>query len=836
MAVRAGLLVAFLIGGASLAGAAPDGSSANPTPTSAKRHVEPEEEPVSPIGLIIAGVALAGFAAILLIGRRKRHEPQAPNKDLADVYLMIETDERAFAWTNPAMHIAAEHGEVLLHLPVGTHEVHIQVGAEEFTRTLVIDRPRKMRIPVNLAKDRIARTVSAQMAQAEPAMRVSTPTQPPGRTRPSPTTGSPGLSSDPFAAAPRMAASPSPGPAPDASFGGISPAPSAPSAPTGESQVTFADQLASLIDVELTPTPAAAPDEIPDKPAASWGLDLDPHEPAPAPKAPRPAPQPVPKPIDAPLDLSPPVRSRTPTMDKPPAPVELGLDLGAPTAAPELEPLPQSPADLLPPSPRRKSPLTQQLMPEGGLDGGLGGLDSGLDSGLDRTPRRKASPTSQVLPPAPPRPSPLAHTRKKTPTVQRSPLADVSPAPGRPMPVSPLDAQGRAGADSESNRPVLDISLDDVPHKAAARTPASNASSASDLALDSLDNLAPPQPRTISSERGAPVAEFELAHSVHTPAAPGAPLPEVNATNVQDLTLGDGDDMSIRRLPKNMTSRPMPALTDVTLDDSPLELPARAAQVPARLAPLRPAAPAAATSALDDILDFGDSSAPTGQIGGRYERLAPLGVGSIGRLYRARDDVGSELMMEEVPGDARPVAPPELLVTLSSPNLVRFVDYIVDNSGGHVVTELVMGKSLAEMLAERRGFAALEAIGIIDQVCAALGYAHERGVFLGVQPSSVRISGRAVKLLGFVTSPRATPYTAPELAMRGGRPDARSDLYAVGVTLTELLTGAPPQGQLAFPADVPRTLQSVIRKLLSREPTIRPGSVQSVRDAFASIF
>ncbi|MBA2538587.1 MAG: hypothetical protein H0V17_03045, partial [Deltaproteobacteria bacterium] len=112
-----------------------------------------------------------------------------------------------------------------------------------------------------------------------------------------------------------------------------------------------------------------------------------------------------------------------------------------------------------------------------------------------------------------------------------------------------------------------------------------------------------------------------------------------------------------------------------------------------------------------------------------------------------------------------------------------------------------------------------------------------RGVFhRSVRPGCIVISGRTAKLNGFGMSlGKPTPYQAPELLH--GEPDPRSDLYSVGVTLAQLLTGSlPALGKLELPADVPRNLAQLIRKLVSREPMIRPANIKVVRDAFSAIF
>jgi serine/threonine-protein kinase len=285
-------------------------------------------------------------------------------------------------------------------------------------------------------------------------------------------------------------------------------------------------------------------------------------------------------------------------------------------------------------------------------------------------------------------------------------------------------------------------------------------------------------------------------------------MPKVTAASVNDLTLDD-DDLPIKRvpMPSRTTSRPQPSIDTFALDDSSGDLP---------------------------------TGPGLGLIHDRYRRLLAMGTGPLGTLHRGRDEAAKrDIMIEEVSRDVTLSAPANALGALTHPNLVKFYGHVIDGAAAYLITEIVEGKSLRQQLAERGAFASLEAIGIIDQVCAGLAAAHERNVFhRGVRPDCIVMAGRTAKLMGFAWGPsaRSSPYTAPEL-VGGGPADARADLYSVGVTLAELLTGSVPvPGKLEFPSDVPRALASLVRKLLSREPTIRPASVKAVRDAFSAVF
>jgi hypothetical protein len=342
--------------------------------------------------------------------------------------------------------------------------------------------------------------------------------------------------------------------------------------------------------------------------------------------------------------------------------------------------------------------------------------------------------------------------------------------------------------------------------------------------------------------------DFALDELVRRPARPEEPLPKVSAGSVADLSL-DEDHLPRNRIPSppRTSSKPMPSLEDFTLeDDIPLDGPRPVAPMHRPVPMPRPPPPIEST--VDDLLGTRPAARasstkppPGGALSSRYRKLAQLGAGPSGLLYRGRDESATrDVLIEELPPEITLSGNAKTLANLNHANIVRFYEHVSEAGIGYVITEAVDGKSLKQLLVERGGtLSSLEAIGLIDQVCAALSYAHERGVFhRAIRPACIVLAGRTVKVtaFGMTLGASTTDYTAPELLV-GGAADARADLYSLGVTLAELLTGGVPEaGRLVFPTDVPRNLASLIRKLLSREPTIRPASAKVVRDAFSSIF
>ncbi len=269
---------------------------------------------------------------------------------------------------------------------------------------------------------------------------------------------------------------------------------------------------------------------------------------------------------------------------------------------------------------------------------------------------------------------------------------------------------------------------------------------------------------------------------------------------------------------------------------------------------------------------------------GPYEILAPLGAGGMGEVYRAKDpklgrDVAIKVLPEAVAGDADRLARFERearsLASLNHPNIVTI--FSIEESGGtrFLAMELVEGESLDTLLASG-GLPLSRFFEISVPLSEALSAAHERGiVHRDLKPGNVMITreGR-VKVLDFGLARREpaesdpnltnTPtesraeltgegqvfgtvaYMSPEQA-RGGKVDARSDVFSLGVLLYQMLTGQRPhQGASAVDiissilrdkppsvtdlrTDVPPYLARVLRRCLEKDPRDR---YQTSRDVF----
>ena len=212
--------------------------------------------------------------------------------------------------------------------------------------------------------------------------------------------------------------------------------------------------------------------------------------------------------------------------------------------------------------------------------------------------------------------------------------------------------------------------------------------------------------------------------------------------------------------------------------------------------------------------------------GGRYTLLRALGRGGMGEVWLAQDnELGVQRALKfappEVAADARSVAmlKREAIAgtSLAHPNIVRIFDFAHDpvEMESAVVMEVVEGKSLAELQAKRieetgNGFFEPEEIEKwLHDACVALDYAHCEGrVHRDLKPQNLMVetaTGR-LKIMDFGISHRigdsfsqltgkdssgTLPYMSPQQVM-GERPHSSDDIYGLGATLYDLLSGSPP--------------------------------------------
>jgi serine/threonine protein kinase/TolB-like protein len=269
---------------------------------------------------------------------------------------------------------------------------------------------------------------------------------------------------------------------------------------------------------------------------------------------------------------------------------------------------------------------------------------------------------------------------------------------------------------------------------------------------------------------------------------------------------------------------------------------------------------------------------PRGSRIGSYEIDALIGVGGMGEVYRARDsrlgrEVAIKILPDELTSDpdrrARLDREARVLASLNHPNIAAIygIEESADGMLG-LVLELVTGSTLADRLATG-ALPLREALSIAGQIAAALEAAHEAQIIhrdLKPQNIGLRRDG-GVKVLDFgiakVLDPQpdagetavggtrfgsvlgTSAYMSPE-QMRGHEVDRRSDVWAFGCVLYEMLTGRlvfegeSPSDQVAavlrgepdwnlLPAGVPQSVRSLLRRCLEKDPNRRLRDIGDVR-------
>ena len=257
-------------------------------------------------------------------------------------------------------------------------------------------------------------------------------------------------------------------------------------------------------------------------------------------------------------------------------------------------------------------------------------------------------------------------------------------------------------------------------------------------------------------------------------------------------------------------------------------------------------------------------------IAGRYKLTRVLGEGGMARVYEAEDRrlgrrVAVKLLLPQFTSDPEFLRRFEqegrLAASLSHPNVVGVFDVGQDGQYHYIVMELVDGQTLKDAITRSAPLPVAEAIRIAMEVCAGISIAHSRGmVHRDIKPQNILLTADGqVKVADFGIARRATSatvtqtgtvlgsvhYLSPEQA-QGLEAGPRSDLYALGITLYEMLTGRVPfnaenpiavamQQVQATPAPprqlnrgIPPALEAVILRLLAKNPNDRFPDAASV--------
>lgn len=279
-------------------------------------------------------------------------------------------------------------------------------------------------------------------------------------------------------------------------------------------------------------------------------------------------------------------------------------------------------------------------------------------------------------------------------------------------------------------------------------------------------------------------------------------------------------------------------------------------------------------------------------LGEKYRILCPVGKGSMGVVYKAiQESTGREMavkLLHHFLGSnsdsvKRFHREAKAVSRLSHPNIIRLYDFgVVDEGQPYIVTELLNGVTLSDVL-RKRGFVDLkQALPLFSQVCAAVGEAHRsRVIHRDLKPENIvleevdidgnldapdLIKKNAVRVLDFgvakmwtdtgATSASLTiegkvcgspAYMSPEQC-RGVDVDYRTDIYSMGVVFFETLTGrrpfaaddlmalmlmhvnnqAPSMGSVNEQVTFPKEINDVIMKAMAKNPNDRQQSAEEL--------
>jgi len=228
-----------------------------------------------------------------------------------------------------------------------------------------------------------------------------------------------------------------------------------------------------------------------------------------------------------------------------------------------------------------------------------------------------------------------------------------------------------------------------------------------------------------------------------------------------------------------------------------------------------------------------------GQTLGKYRILAPIGSGGFGAVYLAQDTWIDKKVAIKVPhrqaldfGEL--LKEPRLLASLSHPNIVSITTAEKQDNVFFIVMEYVPGETLEHIIATRGVLDLPLALDFTCQICNAVDHAHRQGVIhRDLRPANVLVTeANVLKVADFGTSRfleiaahgttviGSPPYMAPEQFQ--GKAVFASDIYSLGVTMYQMLTGALP-----YDTPSPAELERLMKGDLVTPPRTRNSAIPS---------
>jgi serine/threonine protein kinase len=261
---------------------------------------------------------------------------------------------------------------------------------------------------------------------------------------------------------------------------------------------------------------------------------------------------------------------------------------------------------------------------------------------------------------------------------------------------------------------------------------------------------------------------------------------------------------------------------------------------------------------------------------GDYEVLGVLGAGGMGQVFKVRNVISDrieamKILLPDLAGRQdladRFLREIKLLAGLNHPNIAALRTALTLNNQLVMVMEYVEGTTLATRL-EQGAISAADAVNYTNQVLSALSYAHSQKVIhRDIKPANMMLTPQGVvKLMDFGIARSGTDrgltmtgttmgslyYMSPE-QVKGQPTDARSDLYSLGVSLYEMVTGErpfradsdyslmaahlqqPPKPPIELRADLPAALNEIILMAIAKDPALRFQSADAFRNALNNV-
>ncbi|MBZ0232336.1 MAG: serine/threonine protein kinase, partial [Deltaproteobacteria bacterium] len=264
-----------------------------------------------------------------------------------------------------------------------------------------------------------------------------------------------------------------------------------------------------------------------------------------------------------------------------------------------------------------------------------------------------------------------------------------------------------------------------------------------------------------------------------------------------------------------------------------------------------------------------------GEVIGNYEIVAELARGGMGVVYTARHrSMGQMAVVKKLlPEHTRSAdvvqrffQEAQAAAALDDPGIVRIFDQgVLDDGSAYIVMELLQGESLADRLRRIGRLDPAAAMTFLRQAARAVAKAHARGIVhrdlkpdnLFIVPDPDIAGGERIKVLDFgiaklagdarvktmTAMPMGTPaYMSPEQWASAGKVDARTDVYAFGIILFEMLVGRLPFEGPGFTEFIdqhrfvpPPPISSVAPSLAAFDPIVARCLAKSADERFASL-